>query len=655
MTEDRFHKQMQAYDRWKSALAEAIREYQQWVDKYQPGSGEVELRLYEMTEALQADQLTVAVVAEFSRGKTELINAIFFANYGRRLLPSEAGRTTMCPTELFYDREADQAYIRLLPIETRQEDLSISELKRNPAYWTTLPLNINSADEMAETLLEVTRVKQVSLETAQRLGLHQENASGSGATPDRVEVPVWRHAIVSFPHPLLKQGLAILDTPGLNALGSEPELTLSMLPNAQAIIFLLAADTGVTRSDLDLWQHHIVGPRKAHPKGLLVALNKIDTLWDDLKDSTKIAQSIENQRRSSAEILGLEPASIFPISAQKALLAKIRNDRRLLESSGVLPLEAYLADEVLPEKERLLRESIAGQMDRLVNDSIEIVASQLQQIEQQLEELSGLSGKNTEVITHLMRKAREEQAAYLRNVENFQTSRKVLNQQCQTLLDNLSVDAFDKLLSETRKEMKESWTTSGMKQDMKAFFDAARRIMEEAALQAERTRRLIQTIYKRFHEEHGFPAITPRLFSLDAQLVQLEQLYHDGEEFRKSPVTTMTEQSFVVKKFFISLASHVRNLIYKANQEAQAWQKDVLNPLVVQIKEHKQMMEQRLETLRKISESRSTLESKISELQAQRAEVKTQLDTLRRIQETIQAPIPTAAPETRPALARTAM
>src|SRR5690606_37711055 len=108
MTEDRFHKQMQAYDRWKSALAEAIREYQQWVDKYQPGSGEVELRLYEMTEALQADQLTVAVVAEFSRGKTELINAIFFANYGRRLLPSEAGRTTMCPTELFYDREADQ-------------------------------------------------------------------------------------------------------------------------------------------------------------------------------------------------------------------------------------------------------------------------------------------------------------------------------------------------------------------------------------------------------------------------------------------------------------------------------------------------------------------------------------------------------------------
>jgi hypothetical protein len=34
------------------------------------------------------------------RGKSELINAIFFADYGKRILPSSAGRTTMRPTEL---------------------------------------------------------------------------------------------------------------------------------------------------------------------------------------------------------------------------------------------------------------------------------------------------------------------------------------------------------------------------------------------------------------------------------------------------------------------------------------------------------------------------------------------------------------------------
>src|SRR3546814_3242895 len=71
-----------------------------------------------------------------------------------------------------------------------------------------------------------------------------------------VLVPAWRHAMVNFDHPLLRQGLRILDTPGLNALGSEPELTLSMLPNAQAVIFLLSADAGVSASDMDIWQQH---------------------------------------------------------------------------------------------------------------------------------------------------------------------------------------------------------------------------------------------------------------------------------------------------------------------------------------------------------------------------------------------------------------
>ena len=55
-----------------------------------------------LRQRVLADKLVVAFVAEFSRGKSELINAIFFADFGQRLLPSSAGRTTMCPTELLY-------------------------------------------------------------------------------------------------------------------------------------------------------------------------------------------------------------------------------------------------------------------------------------------------------------------------------------------------------------------------------------------------------------------------------------------------------------------------------------------------------------------------------------------------------------------------
>src|SRR5512139_794969 len=72
-----------------------------------------------------------------------------------------------------------------------------------------------------------------------------------------VEVPAWRYALVNYPHPLLQSGLTILDTPGLNALGAEPELTLSTIPNAHAVLFLLATDTGVTKSDLEIWNNFV--------------------------------------------------------------------------------------------------------------------------------------------------------------------------------------------------------------------------------------------------------------------------------------------------------------------------------------------------------------------------------------------------------------
>ena len=79
-----------------------------------------------------------------------------------------------------------------------------------------------------------------------------------------VEIPRWRHAVINFPHPLLEQGLVILDTPGLNAIGTEPELTLNLLPNAHAVLFILAVDTGVSKSDADVWREYIAAaPRPA--------------------------------------------------------------------------------------------------------------------------------------------------------------------------------------------------------------------------------------------------------------------------------------------------------------------------------------------------------------------------------------------------------
>lgn len=639
MKQDQLDQRLHSYSAWRERLIQTVEQFQSWLDTHDLASAEQELQIFEAIEALRKDRLTVAFVAEFSRGKTELINALFSSHYGQRLLPSDAGRTTMCPTELFYDRDEDKTYIHLLPIETRLKEQSIADLKHEPIHWIQIKLNANNTEQVAKALREVIKTKQIPVANARELGLYDESTDpyfqAHQQTPDQVEVPLWRHALISFPHELLKHGLVILDTPGLNALGNEPELTLNMLPAAQAVLFLLAADTGVTRSDMEMWQHYVRGANNRSDKNLIVVLNKIDTLWDDLKDPSSVNASIESQRAATAKQLQIDINRIFPVSAQKGLQAKIRNDQQLLQESRLGLLEDFLANEVLPGKQDIVRESLVRQIGGMIDENLTILESRKTRTTDQVEELRSLRGKNADVIMHLMSKSREEQATYLRNVESFQSSRRLLQNQARTMLDTLSLDNLDRLINKTRDSMTHSWTTTGVKRSMETFFDGTRDAMEQVSTHAEQTRMLIRATYKKFHEEHGLPQIMPKQFLIAPFSAELERLYQEAETFRRSPVTTMTEQSYIIKKFFISLVSHARSLFFKANEDANHWLKEVMNPLVRQIKEHKIMMEKRLDTLRRISESRDTIDARIKELDISLHDIEKQLGTLQQLQHSL--------------------
>lgn len=647
MSTDRFSEQMQAYGRWKADLVQAVQAYQRWLEANQMASPDVELRIFELLEALRSDQLTIAFVAEFARGKTELINAIFFSDYDRRLLPSEAGRTTMCPTELFYDSEAEQAYIRLLPIETRLDETSILEHKKNPINWTTIELDTDSAAHMEQAFQEVVRTKQVPIDEAHRLGLHDPEQEHPDAT--HMQIPMWRHALISFPHPLLRQGLTILDTPGLNALGSEPELTLNMLPNAQAVVFVLAADTGVTKSDLEIWQHHVHALKGSNRRGRLVVLNKVDTLWDELKDEASVQNTIDTQSQTAARLLGIDADQVFPVSAQKGLLAKIRDDQALLARSNILALEEILAHDILPQKQLLVRETIAAEVGGMAAASRDLIRARHEETRRQLAELDSLCGKNEDVIEHLMKRTRTEQVTYHKSVESFQANRKLFLEQHQKVLDLLSLSELDRLVSQTRKSMTESWTTHGLRNGMKVFFDGVTETMQAASKQVDQLNLLAQTVYRKFQQEHKLNGFKPKLFNMGKFRRELKQLHEEADAYRNSSVATLSEQSFVIKKFFITMASHARNIFFTANQEVETWGRSALAPLAAQIKDHKAQMEKRLESLRRINESRDTLQSRIAELQAHEAELRAQLQALEDLLATIHRPLEAVEPELREA------
>ncbi len=423
MTNENFFDNIHAYGKWKSDLVKAIENFQDWLDTTGLEDSEQSLKIYETLQTIKHDRITLAFVGEFFRGKTELINAIFFSQFKRHLLASEAGRTTMCSTELFFDVD-EPPYMRPLPIESRLEDSSITEQKQNLVNWTHIQLDVTSPDSMASSFAQITNTKKVKAREAKRLGMYDIITDDNGtelAEDATVEILMWRHVLINFPHPFLEQGLYILDTPGLNSLGNKPELTINMLPNAQAAIFVLAADTGVTRSDMDIWRRHLKSFRRNNNNGLVVALNKIDTLCDELKTTHEI------------------------------------------KGSNLEAMENVLSNEILPQKEQLVRNTLITDINEMMQTSKGILLTQFNSRKKSIENLSGLNGKNENIIQRLLEKTREEQAVYHRNAEALQSSRQILSGQHNRLKSIIDLDRLDKQVNDARNHMKGRWTTTGMK------------------------------------------------------------------------------------------------------------------------------------------------------------------------------------------------
>jgi hypothetical protein len=624
-----FKAQMHEYAQWRTQLIDAIEMYRQWRIRYGMRDIHSTDTILNILNGLQADRVTLAFVAEFSRGKTELINALFFAETGIRLLPSSPGRTTMSPTELFYDEQGG-SYIRLLNIESRLEDISLAEFKKNPECWMQINLDCDSPAQMQEAFKELISTKQVDRDLADKLGLWNEREAAEQGiiNPEKVEIPCWRHALISFPHPLLKEGLAILDTPGLNALGTEPELTLTLLPSAQAIIFVLAADTGVTKSDLEMWHNHVCYNRGGSKQGLAVVMNKIDAMWDDLADENGYEASIRSQIKSSAVTLKVNENAIFPVSAKQGLLAKVKGDHVLLEKSRLASLENYLANDVLNQRKNMLQATINRDIGFLVKESANLSNSSLEHAMTQLEEFREIDFQNQDMTDKLMAETRDRQTVYMTNVENFQASRRIFAVQAQLLIDSFAKEKMDKIIKVTKHDMAKSLTTYGMKQNMRKLFDELRDLLQDSVDITNESRRLVKVIHKKFKDEHGFKEIEPQLFSIKQYQLELEQIFDEGEAFRSSAKTAMSEQSIVINKLYSTLIAKARNIVRQAHTDAVAWSNSVLTPLMHQIKDHKKQIEGRLQMLRKINSSKGSVIENIASLEAELEPLKRQRDEL---------------------------
>lgn len=301
-----------------------------------------------LREKLVANTFNILVVGQFNRGKTTLINAIM----GAELLP-----------------------VGILPLTSVVTVLSYGERPSITVFFQ----DGSSVEASPE---------QLSGYVTERENPHNEKGV--------------REVSVYFPSPWLKDGVRIVDTPGIGSVFSHnTDVAYRYLPNADAVLFLLSADQPVSRAECDFLRDV-----REHAAKIFFLLNKSDYLKEDeLRDAETFA------RATLAEALGSEPF-IVAVSARLALEGKLAGSQELLKKSRLSHFFAVLEKFLVEEKGQVLVDSVAGNLRRLISRAtleLEMERKSLHAPLAELEEkLRSFELKKREVET-----AREEYAVLL--------------------------------------------------------------------------------------------------------------------------------------------------------------------------------------------------------------------------------------------------
>ncbi|MHB8247648.1 MAG: dynamin family protein [Acidithiobacillus sp.] len=614
-------RELQVLSHWRDQVAGRLHDLAALTTDLGLLPGGTVLRLETLAYEIGQDNLRVAFVGEFSRGKTELINALFFANMGGRLLPSSSGQTTMCPVEI---RGAPQGNpgMQLLPIASRTLDVTIEKLKKAGSAWTRIPLGLESNSGRNAALAHLTETICVPIEEARRFGLcpplnrtpkDRERTVCPSCGLGKVLIPRWRHALIYLPHPMLDAGLTVLDTPGLNAIGAEPELTFGMLADADAIIFVLAADTGVTQSDLAIWEQYLM--RNPSQKQLVI-LNKVDTLWDELRDWSEVEAEVARQIDATAVRLGVRREQVIPVSGQKGLVARIRQDADLLTRSGLSVLEEAIATILVPAQEASIRERCRAVVERTVMDQKAILRDQMQGITAQMDSMRRLKEKTGEKVPKLV-------AQHQQVLRSFEADRRAFEQKKtafraaveEGLLSPLAPGTFDLIISNAKGEMLSAWTTAGIVDRFKSFFaDAIARF--DAALEgAQRVATLVAEEYQPLQARYHLPQLGAIPYAIMPRRAELLTMAENYERFGMKLEIAVNTQGAVVRKAFLTVASRIRDFVLETRHEAESWVDEIMAVMNRQMEIFQAKSEEELAALESISQAMGNIDTRILQLQ----------------------------------------
>jgi GTPase SAR1 family protein len=259
----------------------------------------------ELREKIEANVFNLVVVGQFKRGKTSLINAIL----GADVLPVAVVPLTSIVTVMTYGEA--------LRIKVFFNGGRVAEIK---------------PESLSEYVTEKGNPKNIK---------------------DVSEV------IVTFPSPYLKDGVRLIDTPGVGSIYQHnTDVAYQYLPKSDAALFLLSVDQPMSKAELDFLRDV-----KEYSNKIFFLLNKADYL-----NEADLRESIDFSKKVLEEAMGAE-VKIFPVSAKLAMEGKSAHSEDTLQKSRLPQFSRVLNFFLIGEKGKILIISATNNLLRLISQA----------------------------------------------------------------------------------------------------------------------------------------------------------------------------------------------------------------------------------------------------------------------------------------------
>jgi hypothetical protein len=407
-------------------------------------------------------------------------------------------------------------------------------------------------------------------------------------------------------------------------MGSEPELTVHRIPDAAAIVFMLGADTGVTRTDRELWGEHIE-PIHGVENSCYVVLNKIDGLRDGFKPEQQVLEEIDRQVKSSAETLRVDPTRVFALSAKQGLVAKIQDDRDGMLKSRLYRLEQALSRGMVHQRRLDHAAAIRAETRTAFAESRALIDSRAEFMRDQLDELVALQGKNQKLVDALGRKAAAERERIEQARAVLMGMRTIHNRNADELARLLDPNSVREAGIQARMAVLSSKFSSGIGETLDGFFRGNRERMRQAIGVIGEAHAMMASVSRKFSEEFRIATVEALPFATERFLVELDRLEERcARDFKGAASLLTRRRSTLSSLFFDSIAMKVIHVFEIADREARTWMNAFIRPLEAQLSAFQEQSNGRVEGMARIRNAETDLVARMGELRGLIAEVKQQ-------------------------------